>query len=160
MYIWAHQEYPIRTQCITAFMQSKLNSHQICTCVYTDNHAIALRMNFKKQKSVIHQIHTFIDYFLFNHNKTIVLNYEVTGTKNSLKLTVSQWLWSVCVLTDQVDGSLVEGGGLQDLLHGDCLQFVRVQLFTLVRNAIIHDHGERAHSCLLVVRPAFLVDGT
>lgn len=61
---------------------------------------------------------------------------------------------------DQVDSSLVEGGGLQDLLHGDCLQFVRVQLFTLVRYAVVHDHRQRAHPRLLIVRPPVLKEET
>ena len=66
----------------------------------------------------------------------------------------------VCARTDQVDGSLVEGGCLQNLLHGDCLQFVRVQLFTLVRYAVVHDHRQRADPRLLIVRPSFLKDET
>lgn len=59
-------------------------------------------------------------------------------------------------VTDQVDGSLVEGRGVQDLLHGDRLQLVRVQLLTLVRYAVVHDHRQRAHSRLLIVRPPIL----
>lgn len=58
--------------------------------------------------------------------------------------------------TDQVDGSLVEGGGLQDLLHGDSLEFIRVQLLTLIRDAVVHDNRQRAHPCLLVVRTPLL----
>lgn len=59
-------------------------------------------------------------------------------------------------LSDQVDGSLIEGCGLQDLLHGDCLQFVWVQLFTLVWYAIVHDNGQRTHASLLIICPSFL----
>lgn len=62
----------------------------------------------------------------------------------------------VCALTDQVDGSLIEGGCLQDLLHGNRLQFVWIQLFTLVRYAVVHDHRQRAHSRLLKVCSSFL----
>ena len=63
-------------------------------------------------------------------------------------------------LTDQVNGSLVEGGRLQDLLHGDRLQFVWVQLLTLVWNAVVHDHRQRTHARLLIVRPPFLKEET
>lgn len=60
------------------------------------------------------------------------------------------------LLTDQVDGSLVEACGLQDLLHGDSLQFVGVQLLPLVRYAVVHDHRQRAHPSLFIVRSTFL----
>lgn len=70
---------------------------------------------------------------------------------------ISKCVWGcVYALTDQVDGSLVEGGGLQDLLHGDRFQFVRVQLLTLVRYAVVHDHRQRADPRLLIVRSPFL----
>lgn len=54
-------------------------------------------------------------------------------------------------LTDQVDGSLVEGSGLQNLLHGDSLEFIWVQLLTLIRDAVVHDNRQRAHPRLLIV---------
>lgn len=65
---------------------------------------------------------------------------------------------SVWVPTDQVDSSLVEGGGLQDLLHGDSLQFIWIQLLALVRYAVVQHHRQRANTCLLMVRSAVLVD--
>lgn len=58
--------------------------------------------------------------------------------------------------TYQVDGSLVEARGLQDLLHGDSLQLVWVQLLPLVRYAVVHDHRQWAHPSLLIVRSTFL----
>lgn len=58
--------------------------------------------------------------------------------------------------TYQVDSSLVEACGLQDLLHGDSLQLVWVQLLPLVRYAVVHDHWQRAHPSLLIVRSTFL----
>lgn len=66
---------------------------------------------------------------------------------------------STVAATDQVDGPLVEGGGLQDLLHGDRLQLVRVQLLALIRDPVVHDDGQRAHPRLLVVRTGFLGEG-
>lgn len=58
--------------------------------------------------------------------------------------------------THQVNGPLVEGGRLQDLLHGDRLQLVRIQLLPLIRDSVVHDDGQRAHPRLLVVGTRFL----
>ena len=103
---------------------------------------------------------TFFYYTKLNYDDTIMKSYF-----SSLPHCCCQRLYikvhvcmCVCVwaLTDQVDCSLVEGRGLQDLLHGDCLQFVRVQVFTLVRNAVVHDYRQRTHTRLLIVCPSFL----
>lgn len=61
--------------------------------------------------------------------------------------------------THQVNGPLVEGGRLQDLLHGDGLQLVRVQLLALIRDPVVHDDGQGAHPRLLVVSARFLGEG-
>lgn len=71
-------------------------------------------------------------------------------------LLKAAWTQSSSDQTDQVDSSLVEACGLQDLLHGDSLQFVWVQLLPLVRYAVVHDHRQWAHPSLLIVRSTFL----
>lgn len=86
--------------------------------------------------------------------KSSLLNLNETIMCLQLELTVTLHQ------TDQVDGPLVEGGGLQDLLHGDRLQFVRVQLLALVRYAVVHDHRQWADTGLLIVSPSFLKEET
>lgn len=61
--------------------------------------------------------------------------------------------------THQVNGPLVEGCRLQDLLHGDRLQLVRVQLLALIWDAVVHDDRQGAHPRLLVVCTCFLEKG-
>lgn len=95
-------------------------------------------------------------FFLIYDNKWCVIGFQTVGWA---KETI--WRRHLHIaLTDQVNGSLVEGGRLQDLLHGDRLQFVRVELLTLVRYAVVHDHRQRTHARLLIVRPPFLKEET
>lgn len=82
-----------------------------------------------------------------NGEKLIFVSVFVIKVKVSLKKMNE---------TDQVDGSLVEGGSLQDLLHGDRLQFIWIQVFTRVRYTIVHDYRQWTHPRLLIVSSSFL----
>ena len=64
----------------------------------------------------------------------------------------------VCARAYQVDGPLEEGGGLEDLVHGDGLQLVGVQLLALEGHPVVHHHGQRPQPRLRVVAPPLLGD--